>query len=202
MGLHKLTAGDGYTYLCRVFPSMAARSSKTAAFASFFDARAEVLESLQPQLRHLVDASPQESNMRRFWQQGEITSAITRMQDQGREPSLQPHQMLALANATHHVTNNLGRSLRRELLRGRSNLRDGSPRHEDGPVRVGRRSRLEATVCDLVNMPAPTAPVARFCTPLQRAALRHTLDMTPTAARPPAPYPAARRAAVSDAPTY
>ena len=196
----QLTASQ--LYLCRVFAGMAARCPKTATFVSFFDARAEVLESLQPQLRHLVDVSPQESNMRRFWQQGEITSAITRMEDQGRELSLQPHQMLALANATHHVTNNLGRSLRRELLRGHSNLRDGNPRHADGPVRVGRRSRLEATVCDLVNMPAPTAPVAEFSTPLQRAALRHTLEMTPTAARPPSPYPAARNAAGSDAPSY
>ncbi len=100
--------------------------------------------------------------------------------------------MLALANATHEVTHNLGRSLRRELLRTHSNLRDGSPRHAGGPVRVGRGSRLEATLTDLVNMPAPKSPVAQFSNPLQRAALRQTLDMTPTAPRPPSPFPAAR----------
>src|SRR5437763_71973 len=87
------------------------------------------------------------------------TCSSTLMEDHGLELRLQLHQMLVLANATHHVTHNLGRSLRRELLRSRSNLRDGNPRHEDGPVRVGRRSRLEATVTDLVNMPAPAAPV-------------------------------------------
>jgi len=186
----QLTASQ--LHLCRVFANMAAGSPKTAVFVSFFTERTEVLEALQPQLRHLIDVSPQESNMRRFWQQSEITAAITRMEDQGLELRLQPDQMLALANATHHVTHNLGRSLRRELLRGHSNLRDGNPRHEDGPVRVGRRSRLEATVTDLVNMPAPTAPVAQFSTPLQRAALRQTLDITPTHRRPPSPYPDAR----------
>jgi hypothetical protein len=179
-------------YLCRVFAKMAAGSPKTAVFVSFLNERAEVLEALQPQLRHLVDLTAQEPNMRQFWQQGEITAAITRMEDRGLELTLQPHQMLALANATHHVTHNLGRSLRRELLRGNSNLRDSNPRHEDGPVRVGRRSRLEATASDLVNMPAPTAPVAQFSTPLQRAALRQTLEVTPTHRRPPSPYPAAR----------
>jgi hypothetical protein len=76
--------------------------------------------------------------MRRFWHRGEITTAITRMEDQGLQLTLQPDQMLALANAIDHVTHNLGRSLRRELLRSHSNLRDGNPRHEEGPVRVGR----------------------------------------------------------------
>ncbi|RHW29016.1 hypothetical protein D0Z08_00890 [Nocardioides immobilis] len=186
----QLTASQ--LHLCRVFSKMAARAPKTATFVSFFDARGEVLESLQPQLRHLVDVSPQEPNMRRFWQQGEITAAITRMEDQGLVVTLQPHQMLALANATHEVTHNLGRSLRRELLRSSSNLRDGSPRHVGGPVRVRRGSRLEATLADLVNLPAPRSPVAQFSNPLQRAALRQTLDMTPTAPRPPSPFPAAR----------
>ena len=171
---------------------MAARSPKTAGFASFFRQRAEVLESLQPQIRHLVDLTPHEPNLRRVWQQGELTAALTRMHGRGIELTLQPHQMLALANATHEVTHNLGRSLRRELLRPHSNLLDGHPRHQDGPVTVGRGSRLEATLTDLVNMPAPTSPVAQFSSPLQRAALRQTLDITPTAPRPPSPYPAAR----------
>jgi hypothetical protein len=179
-------------HLCRVFAQMAARSPKTTGFEGFFLERAEVLAALQPQISHLVDLIAQEPERRRFWQQGEVTVAITRMREQRIELRLQPHQLLTLANATHDVTRNLGRSLRRELLRSTSNLRDGHPRHADGPLRVGRGSRLEATLTDLVNMPAPTSPVARFSTPLQRAALRHTLDMTPTAPRPPSPYPAAR----------
>ena len=69
------------------------------------------------------------------------------------------------------------------------------PRHRDGPVRVGRRSRLEATLTDLVNMPAPSEPAARFSNPLQRAALQQSLNLTPTtSARPPTPFPAARSA--------
>jgi len=179
-------------YLCRVFGQMSRRPPQTQAFVEVFEARAEVLATLQPQMRFLTDVEPAEPNMRRFWQQGELTTAITRMEDQGVDLRLHPLQMLALANATHDVTHNLGRCLRRELLRGNSNLRDANPRHEDGPVRVGRRSRLEATVTDLVHMPAPNVPVATYSTPLQRAALRQTLDMTPTAPRPPSPYPVVR----------
>lgn len=184
-------------YLSRVFGQMARRSTKTHPFVGFFEARAELLAALQPQLRFLVDVEPAEPNMRRFWQQGELTTAINRMEDQGVDLRLQPLQMLALANSTHEVTHNLGTCLRRELLRGNSNLRDSNPRHEDGPVRVGRDSRLEHTVTDLVHMPAPNTPVATYSTPLQRAALRQTLDVTPTSARPPAPYPATRGSVAS-----
>lgn len=93
------------------------------------------------------------------------------------------------------MTHNLGQALRRELLRGNSNLVDAHPRHRDGPVRVGRRSRLETTLTDLVNLPAPSEPVARYSHPLQRAALQQSLTLTPTASsRPPTPFPAARSA--------
>ncbi|UUW92471.1 hypothetical protein [Pimelobacter simplex] len=179
-------------HLCRVFANMAARSAKTVVFVPFFNERTEVLEALQPQVTHLIDVTAREPNMRRFWQQGELTAAINRMQERGVELTLQPHQMLTLANATHEVTYNLGRSLRRELLRSNTNILNGSPRHAGGPVRVGRSSRLEATLTDLVNMPAPKSPTTQFSNPLQRAALRQTLDMTPTAPRPPSPFPATR----------
>jgi hypothetical protein len=189
-------------YLCQVFGQMSRRLPQTQAFVGVFETRTELLAALQPQLRFLVDVEPAEPNMRRFWQQGELTAAITRMVDQGVDLRLNPLQMLALANATHDVTRNLGRCLRRELLRGNSNLRDANPRHEDGPVRVGRRSRLEATVTDLVHMPAPNIPVATYSTPLQRAALRQTLETTPTAPRPPSPFPAARSSEAPDAPVF
>ncbi|GAB2444403.1 hypothetical protein GCM10027062_25170 [Nocardioides hungaricus] len=180
-------------YLCRAFAKAAGQSVKTGKFAALFEERAEVLESLQPQISHLLDVSEvRDPNMRRFWQQSELTTAVARMEDQGVPIRLQPTQMVELAKATHEVTHNLGKALRRELLRTNSNLRDGNPRHADGPVRVGRRSRLEATLTDLINMPAPKLPVAQFNNPLQRAALRRTLDMTPTASQPPSPFPAAR----------
>ena len=131
--------------------------------------------------------------MRRFWQQSELTTAVARMEDR-RALRLQPTQMVELAKATHEVTHNLGKALRRELLRGNSNLIDAHPRH-DSPVRVKRRSRLEATVTDLVNLPEPDQPVARFANPLQRAALQQTLNLTPTpSSRPPTPFPPARSA--------
>jgi hypothetical protein len=188
-------------FLCRAFAHAAALSPKTSVFVAFFDERAEVLESLQPQISHLVDVTPHEPSMRRFWQQSELTTAVARMEDRGVQIRLQPAQMLELARATHEVTHNLGKALRRELLRGTSNLRDGHPRHQDGPVRVGRGSRLETTLTDMVNLPAPSEPVARFTSPLQRAALRQTLDLTPSASRTPTPFPAARKAAY-DAPAF
>lgn len=56
---------------------------------------------LRPHLRHLVDVSPQEPNMRRFWQQGEITAAITRIEDQGPRADSPAHRTLGSANAAH-----------------------------------------------------------------------------------------------------
>ena len=55
-----------------------------------------------------------------------------------------------------------------------SNLRIADPTNQVGATRVVPRSRLEASLADLVNQPAPTAPIARFSTALQRAALRRT----------------------------
>lgn len=185
-------------YLCRVLAQMSRRLPQTQAFSSFFETRAEVLAALQPQLRYLIDLEPSEPNMRRFWQQSELIAAMTRMDDRGVDLRLEPLQMLALANATHDATHNPATCVRRELLRANTNRRDANPRHEDGPVRVGRRSQLEAALTDLVHMPAPNIPVATYSSPLQRAALRQTLGITPTFARPPAPYPAARGLADSD----
>lgn len=183
-------------FLCRAFERAAGHSPKTEVFAAFFNERAEVLAALQPQISHLADVQTgQEPNMRRFWQQSELTSAVGRMEHRGGGIRLQPTQMVELARATHDVTHNLGKALRRELLRGASNLIDAHPRHHDGPVRVGRRSRLERTLTDLTNMPAPKQRVSRFSNPLQRAALQQTLNLTPpSSSRLPTPFPAARRA--------
>lgn len=190
---HQVTASQ--LFLCRAFAKAAGASGKTIMFEAFFTERAEVLESLQPQISHLADVrGDQEPNMRRFWQQSELTTAVVRMEDAGVPLRLQPTQMVELTKATHEVTHNLGKALRRELLRGNSNLIDAHPRH-DSPVRVRRRSHLMATVTDLVNLDEPDQPVARFSNPLQRAALQQTLNLTPTpSARRPTPFPAARAA--------
>ncbi len=190
-------------YLCRAFAEAASQSPKTSMFAAFFAERAKVLESLQPQISHLADIQAgREPSMRRFWQQSELTTAVARMEDHGVPIRLRPTQMVELANATHEATHNLGKALRRELLRANSNLIDAHPRHREGPVRVGRRSRLETTLTDLVNMPAPSEPVTRFSNPLQRASLQQTLNLTPTSSpRTPTPFPAAR-SATSGAPAF
>lgn len=186
----QITAGQ--LHLCRSFAKAAGRSPKTVMLVPFFEERAQVLEALQPQISHLVDVTAREPNPRRFWQQSELTSAVTRMDDQGVRIRLQPTQMVELAKATHEVTHQLGAALRRELLRGGSNLRDANPTHQAGPLRVGRWSPLDTTLTDLVDLPAPSEPAARYSNPLQRAALKQTLDITPTSPRPPTPFPAAR----------
>lgn len=180
--------------LCRAFAKASNQSTKTRVFGVFFAERSEVLESLQPAISHLADVkAAKEPDKRRFWQQSEITTAVARMEQRGVPIRLQSTQMAELAKATHEVTHNLGKGLRRELLRSNSNLIDAHPRHADGPVRLGRRSRLESTLTDLVNAPAPSEPAARFSNPLQRAALQQALNLTPSSsARPPTPFPPVR----------
>jgi hypothetical protein len=112
------------------------------------------------------------------------------MNERGTAIRLQPTQAADLAQATHDVTHNLAKTLRRELLRDNTNLVDVHPRHREGGARVGRRSRLERTLTDLVNLPAPREQAARFSTPLQRAALQRSVDLTPPlSTRPPTPFP-------------
>lgn len=178
-------------YLCRAFADASTDSPKTKVFIRFFQDCAEVLEALQPQLSYLADVTGHPTNMRRLWQQGEITSAVSRMLDRGGF-QLQPTQSAHLAEATHEVTHNLGRALRLELLRKTGNLVDAHPRHFEGPVRVDRKSRLCATVTDLVNVPAPHGPEPRFSMPLQRAALKATHDLTPLSTATPSPFPGMR----------
>lgn len=182
-------------FLCDAFARAADRNTGTSGFSGFFTERAEVLAALQPRIAHLVDVRDHpEPNMRRFWQQAELTTAVTRMLDQGGDLRLGPTQLLELARTTHAATHNLGKALRRELLRTNTNLIDANPRYEGGPRRVPRRSPLETTLTDLVNMSAPSEPVSRFGNPLQRAALQQTLNLTPAASsrRAPSPFPAAR----------
>lgn len=153
-----------------------------------------MLEELQPRIAHLADvADGRDPNKRTFWQQSELTTAVVRMEDRGVAIRLQPTQMVELAKATHEVTHNLGKALRRELLRADSHLIDVTPGRRHGPGRVTRRSPIETTLTDLVNLPAPGEPVARLSNPLQRAALQQTLNVTPTTpAHAPTPFPAAR----------
>lgn len=183
-------------YLCRVFAKAAQASPKASSLAAFFSERAEVLEELQPRIAHLADiADGRGPNKRSSWQQGELTSAVVRMEDHGVAIRLQPTQMVELAKATHEVTHNLGKALRRELLRANSHLIDVKPDRRLGSGRVTRRSPIATTLTDLVSLPAPSEPVARFSNPLQRAALQQTLNITPTTStHAPTPFPAARSA--------
>lgn len=187
--------------LCRSFAKAARRAARTSSFEAFFAERAEVLQSLAPQLTHLADLrSDREHAMRRQWQQVELTTAVARMESRGASIRLEPHQFAELAEATHEVTHQLGRVLRRELLRRNSNLVDAHPRHLNGPVPIKRRSKLETTTTDLVNLPAPVPRQDQLAVALQRSALRRTLDADPSAsARAPMPFPASRVVAANTA---
>ena len=162
-----------------------------------FATRREILQDVAAFMPRLSDAEDRGRNLRAAWQQGELTTAFSRMRRAG-ELSLNPAQLLDLANATHEATHTVGKALRRELLRDTTNLRMDDPTEQVGRTRVYRRHPLERSLTDLVNVPAPSAPVARYSSPLQRAALRATLDVTPTSRRAPSPYPQARGAATSD----
>lgn len=189
-------------FLTGVFAHMTGQAPKGTGCKAEFTSRREILEEIQPQLRYLVDVESHDPYKRRMWQQGEITSAVRRMQRDQTDLSLPPGQLLELTNATHEVTHNLARSLRRELLRDNSNLRIADPTDQVGATRVARRSPLEASLTDLINQPAPTAPVTRFSTALHRAALRQALDATPSQQQVPSPYPGVRPRVASDYPSF
>ena len=188
-------------FLTRHFEALAGQAGGDAStIRGEFASRREILQDIQTSIAYLVDDRDRRSNMWVVGQQGELTTAVRRMQRDGVEMRLQPTQLLDLANATHEVTHNAAKALRRELLRDAGNLRLDDPTKLVGPTRVHRRHPLERVLTDMVNVPAPSAPVAQYASPLQRAALRQTLDVTATSRRGPSPYPRARGAATSDYP--
>lgn len=176
-------------FLNTLFARMASMSAKTQPLRAQFEARSDLLQEIQPQLRHLIDVQHNDPNRHRMWQQTEITTAVRRMQRDRVQFTLPPPQILTLANATHEVSHNLAQSLRRELLRDDSNLRIADITSEIGATRVRRYHPLERSLTDLVSLPPPTAPVISFNNPRQREALRRTLDVTPSQPRAPRPFP-------------
>lgn len=189
-------------FLCACFADIADKSPGGRTIKPTFLTRIDLLKDIQPRLRYLVDVEPHTSSKPRMWQQGELTSAMTRMQRDGRDLTLSRPELHELASATHEVTQNLGRVLRREFLRDTSNLRIADPTHQVGDTRVHRGTGLEARLTDLINQPAPSSPVSRYVKPGQRTALRTTLDHTPTSSAVPSPFPAARGLGASDSHSF
>lgn len=138
--------------------------------------RPGLLESFQPQISHLVDVADHEPNMRRFWQQGEITAACpdggpgradpsaTGADDRAGEGDPRGHRQPG-QGATPRATARVQQPARRPL----------APRGRPCPGRpeVGAGDHPHG----LVKMPAPPVPVAQFSIPLPRAArwLRHSI---------------------------
>ena len=184
-------------FLTGYFAEVAGAHPRARALAPEFSTREEVLSAIQPQLRYLEDVKKYEADWHRRHQQAEITVAIRTWIRNAKPFTLTSAQMLDLANATHDVTRNLAASLRRELLRKDSNLGKAHPIHRNRILPVGRRTPLDVALADLVNVQPPSTPVAEYTVPLQRAALRGTLDLTPSESGTPCPYPIALKADVS-----
>jgi len=178
-------------FLTGYFAEIAAEHPRASALASEFRLREEMLSAIQPRMRYLEDVKKYEADWHRRHQQAEITVAITGWIRNAKPFTLTSAQLLDLANATHEVTHNLATSLRRELLRKDSNLGKAHPIHRGRILPVGRRTPLDVALTDLVNVEAPTTPISEYTAPLQRAALRGTLDLTPTELRTPCPHPIA-----------
>jgi hypothetical protein len=179
-------------FLTRLFERLTAQAPGADSIRAEFASRREILEHIQASMAYLIDAERRGRSHRAAWQQGELTTAVRRMLRDRTDMRMSPTQLLDLASATHAATHNAGKALRRELLRDTSNLRLADPTKAIGPTRVYRKHPLERCLSDLVNVQAPSESVARYVSPLQRAALRATLEMTPTSRRPPSPYPRAR----------
>lgn len=181
-------------FLTSLFAEVAAAHPTAGSLAREFTARKETLESIQPRLRYLTDVRSHEVDRHVRAQQGELTSAVRRMKRDGKPFALTGAQILDLATATHQVHLHFATSLRREIRRQDSNLGLAHPIHRKRIRPVGRRSQLDVALTDLISLPAPATPVSEFSSPLMRAALRGTLDLTPTQNRVPCPYPAALQA--------
>jgi hypothetical protein len=142
-------------FLTKQFELMALRTPGGEGLGAEFASRREILEDIQTGMARLVDLDDRGRNMRASWQQGELTTSLRRSQRRGDDLRLTPTQLLDLANATHEVTHNAAKALRRELLRETSSLRIADPTGQVGHTRVYRKHPLERALTDLINLPAP-----------------------------------------------
>jgi hypothetical protein len=179
-------------FLTREFARAATKVEGGEPIGAELARRCALLGGIQASMAYLIDAEAHPRKMHVTHQQGELTTAVGRLQRDGAELRMSPAQLLDLANATHEATQNAAKALRRELLRDTSNLRLADPTREVGPTRVPRGHPLERSLTELVNVPPPSVPEASHVSPLQRAALRATLEATPTSRRAPSPYPQPR----------
>jgi hypothetical protein len=177
-------------FLTGLFADIARTHPRASVLTEDFRIRAELLQIIQPRLRYLEDIRSHQVDHLPRNQQGEITYAVRRMIRDGKPFALSGAQVLDLANATHEVNLHFATSLRRELARADSNLGLAHPIHKTRILQVGQKSPLDNALRDLIHVPAPAIPVTEFSSPLQRAALRGTLELTPTEGRIPCPYPA------------
>lgn len=169
----------GQIALCDDLALAARQSPATHHYADAFIQRRDTLQALAPEMALLKNATSPTEFMLRMWQQQEITTSVARMHRDG-SFILTPLDFAEVAQASHVVHTSFAKGLRRDLLNTDSDLRQGTPDTGTPPVRVIRRSPLDAALTDLANLPAPSFPVAQLGQVSQRTALREAVNRTPS----------------------
>jgi hypothetical protein len=139
-------------FLTREFKRAATKVEGGESIGAELARRCELLQGIQASMAYLIDAEAHPRKMHVTHQQGELTTAVGRMQRDGAELRMSPSQLLDLASATHEAIQNAAKALRRELLRDTSNLRLADPTKEVGPTRVPRGHPLERLLTELINV--------------------------------------------------
>ena len=181
-------------FLTGHFAEVAANHPRASALAAEFSARKDLLKSVQPRLRYLEDVKRSKVDWHRRHQQAEITRAVHAWIRNAKPITFTSAQgLLDLTNATHEVTHNLGKSLRREILRADTNLGKAHPIHKGRIVRFGRRSSLDSALTDLVSVPAPQRRSANTRRPCSAPLFAAPWTSPPPKPWAPFPHPAVQR---------
>ena len=175
-------------FVCDFLQQACESQPKATPLADHFSTQRELLGAVLPRMAYLTDRRPYEGDRHTRHQQVEITYAISGWARDSKAVSFTSAQLSSLANSTRDVTQTLAVSLRRELGRPDSNLGRAHPIHKTRITQYSKHHGLYVALTDLANAPAPTTPISEHYAPMQRAALRLTLDLTPTDDATPMPY--------------
>lgn len=150
-----------------------------------------------PKVREVTKQRPQGPAM---MQAMELNRAVDELWRRGRlegTPPLSHRELASWTESLHRVNVSLGTGLRRELIRGNTNLRYIFVPEGLKSEATGSKQPLTRAAFALASAPAPALPVNRWIAPTHRTALAQTLDATPSpGARAPERFPRTRRTGV------
>lgn len=159
-----------------------------------------LLDDLAEQLPKVKEVTKQRPQGPAMMQAMELNRAANELWRRGRlegTPPLSHRELASWTESLHRVNVSLGTGLRRELIRGNTNLRyifvpEGLKSETTGP-----KQPLTRAAFALASAPAPALPVNRWIAPTQRTALAQTLDATPSpGAQGPERFPRTRRTGI------